>query len=55
MEFAYHLNYVLNGGDIAKLKGMYADAADGLEVSKICVGVHMSAEAGGKVVELNTL
>jgi predicted dehydrogenase len=55
MEFAYHLNYVLNGSDIAKLKGMYADAADGLEVSKICVGVHKSAEAGGKVIELNTL
>ena len=55
MEFAYHLNYVLNGGDIKDLRGMYADAEDGLEVSKICIAVHKSAEAGGKVIDLDTL
>jgi len=55
MEFGDHLNYMLNGGEIGNLKGMYADAHDGLEVSKICVGVHKSAEAGGTVVVLDTL
>jgi len=55
MEFAHHLNYVLNGGDIKHLNGLYADAEDGLEVSKICIAVHMSAEAGGTVINLNTL
>ena len=55
MEFGDHLNYVLNGGDIENLKGLYADAVDGFEVSKICIGVHMSAEKGGKVVELDKL
>ena len=55
MEFAYHLNYVLNGGDIKDIKGMYADTEDGLEVSKICIAVHKSAEAGGKVIDLDTL
>jgi len=55
MEFAYHVNYILNGGDIGDLKGMYADAVDGIEVSKICVAVHQSAEAGGTVIDLDTL
>ncbi|HUT63557.1 MAG TPA: Gfo/Idh/MocA family oxidoreductase [Anaerolineae bacterium] len=55
MEFVYHVNYVLNGGDIKNLHGLYPDAEDGLEDSKICVGVHMSAEAGGKVIDLDTL
>ncbi len=55
MEFGDHLNYVLNGGDIKTLKDLYADAEDGLEVSKICIGVHMSAENGGKVIELDKL
>ena len=45
----------MNGGDITKLHGLYPDAEDGLEVSKICVGVHMSAEAGGEVINLDTL
>ncbi|MBT4485683.1 MAG: Gfo/Idh/MocA family oxidoreductase [Candidatus Latescibacteria bacterium] len=55
MEFAYHVNYVLNGGNINDLKGLYADAEDGLEVSKICVGVHKSAEEGGTIIDLDTL
>ncbi len=55
MEFAYHVNHLLNGGDIADLKGLYADAEDGIEDSKICIAAHMSAEAGGKVIELDSL
>ena len=55
MEFAYHVNYVLNGGNIRELEGLYANVYDGLEVSKICVGVHKSAEAGGEVIYLDSL
>ena len=55
MEFGYHVHHVLNGGSVNDLKGLYANADDGLEVSKICIAAHMSAEADGKVIELNTL
>lgn len=55
MEFARHINYIHDGGNIRDLDGLYANAQDGLEVSKICVGVHKSAEAGGEVVILDTL
>ena len=55
MEFADHISYILNGGDIKNLKGLYADAQDGLDVSKISVAAHMSAEAGGKLIDLSTL
>ena len=55
MEFAYHVNYLKGGGKIADLKGMYANADDGLEVSKICNAVHQSAEQGGTVIDLDTL
>ncbi len=55
MEFGYHLDYLLNGGTIKNLEGMYPDVEDGFEVSKICIGVHQSAEAGGTVVELDKL
>lgn len=55
IEFGDYLNYMVNGGDIRSLEGRYANAEDGLEVSKICVGVHTSAEAGGRVIELNDL
>ena len=55
MEFGYHLDYLLNGGTIEDLEGMYPDVEDGFEVSKICIGVHQSAEAGGTVIELDKL
>ena len=55
MEFAYHANYVLNGGDIKDLEGLYANVDDGFEVAKICVGVHKSADEGGTVINLDTL
>ena len=55
MEFAYHVNHLLNGGDIKDLKGLYADANDGLEVSKICVATQMSVERGGTIIDIDTL
>jgi len=55
MEFGYHVHYLLNGGDIGKLEGMYANAEDGFEVAKICYAAHVSAENGGTVVDLDTL
>jgi predicted dehydrogenase len=55
MEFGEHLHHVLNGGKIEDLTGLYANAMDGLEVSKICVAAHMSAEAGGTLIDLSTL
>ena len=55
MDFGYHLNYLINGGDIKNLKGRYPDENDGFEVSKICIGIHKSAEAGGEVIDLATL
>ena len=55
MEFAYHVNHLLNGGTMDDLTGLYADAVDGLEDSKICIAVHQSAEAGGEVIDLDTL
>jgi len=55
MEFAYHVNYILDGGDIKDLDGLYANAEDGFEVAKICYAAHVSAEAGGTVIDLDTL
>lgn len=55
IDFGNHVNYVVNGGNIRNLDGTYANAEDGLEVSKICVAVHKSAEAGGTVIELDEL
>lgn len=55
MEFAYHVNYVLNGDNVRDLDGLYADAHDGFEVSKICVGIHKSIETNGEVINLDTL
>ena len=55
MEFAYHVNYILNGGNVRDLDGLYADAHDGFEVSKICVGIHKSIDAGGDIIDLDTL
>lgn len=55
MEFGYHVHYILNDGKVGDLAGLYADMKDGLEDSKICVAAHMSAEAGGEVIDLDTL
>ena len=55
MEFGYHVHHLLNGGKLADLEGQYADAEAGLEVAKICVAAHISAEQGGTVVDLSTL
>ena len=55
MEFAYHVNHLLNGGSLDDLKGLYPDVIDGLEDSKICIAAHISAENGGVVIDLDTL
>ena len=45
----------MNGGNSRDLDGLYANAYDGIEVSRICVGVHKSIDAGGEVINLDTL
>lgn len=48
-DFAFNVDHLLNGGKFADLKGKYADGTDGLEVTKIAVGVHKSLETGAPV------
>ncbi len=55
MQFANHVTYIRNGGNIRDLDGRYAGARDGLEVSRICVGVHESAERRGVAIDLAAL
>ena len=50
-DFAYNVQALRNGATIESLKGTYPDGEDGLEVTKIGVAVHKSAETG-KVIEL---
>ncbi|MBM4084982.1 MAG: Gfo/Idh/MocA family oxidoreductase [Planctomycetes bacterium] len=54
-DFALNVNHLLEGGKLADLKDQYADGVDGLEVTKIAVAVHKSADAGGKVIKLKDL
>jgi len=53
-DFAENVRFILEGGELSKLKGKYADGYDGLEVTKIAVGVHKSLESG-QIVELSSL
>lgn len=53
-DFAFNVSHLLNGGTMADLAGKFAGPEDGLEVTKIAVGVHKSLEEG-KVIELSTL
>ena len=53
-DWALNVNFLLNGGKLADMKGKYADGNDGLEVTKIAVAVHRSLETG-KVVKLKDL
>lgn len=48
---------MLEGGlaDLESLRGSYPSGVDGLEVTKIAVGVHKSVEAGGALVQLDSL
>jgi len=48
-DFALNVDHVLNGGSLDDLKGTFADGTDGLEVTKIAVGVHKSLETGAPV------
>jgi len=53
-DFAANVAFILEGGKLSDLKGKYADGNDGLEVTKIAVGVHKSLETG-KIVDLSKL
>ncbi|NOZ21426.1 MAG: Gfo/Idh/MocA family oxidoreductase [Planctomycetes bacterium] len=48
-DFAFNVAHLLNGGALDDLKGTFADGTDGLEVTKIAVGVHTSLETGAPV------
>jgi hypothetical protein len=41
--------------DLESLRGSYPSGVDGLEVTKIAVAVHKSAEKGGALVQLDSL
>jgi len=46
-DFVYNIRYIKNGGNIENLKkGISSFGEDGLEVTKIAVGVHRSIESG---------
>jgi predicted dehydrogenase len=45
-NFAMNVNYLLKGGAIKDIEGKYASGKDGLEATKIALGVHRSIEAG---------
>lgn len=49
--FADNVEFIKNGGSLQQLKGHYADAWDGLEVTRIAEGIHKSLDTGG-IVEL---
>jgi hypothetical protein len=48
-DFAFNVDHLLNGGALSDLKGKFADGNDGIEVTKIAVGVHKSLETGAPV------
>jgi len=52
-NFAENVKHLLAGGSAEDFRGTYADAQDGLEVTRIAVAVHRSAEAGGALVDLD--
>ncbi len=53
--FIDNVTHLVRGGSLAKLAGRYADGKDGLEVTKIAVGVHQSIAQGGATVCLADL
>ncbi len=50
-DFAYNVTHLKKGGRISELNGCWASGRDGLEVTKIAVAIHESANTG-KIVEL---
>jgi predicted dehydrogenase len=49
--FVENIEFLQRGGSLKDLAGHYADARDGLEVTRIAEGIHRSIETGG-IVEL---
>lgn len=52
-DFALNVNFLLQGGSLAKLQGPHATGEDGLEVTKIAVAAHRSIETGQPVELVN--
>ena len=50
-DFARNVNYMRRGGTLKDLAGRYADAREGLEVTRIVEGLHRSLQSGS-IVEL---
>ncbi len=50
-EFVSNIEFLKSGGSLDDLAGRYADARDGLEVTRILEGIHHSLDSGG-IVEL---
>ena len=48
-DFAKNVAFLKSGGGLKALARRYADARDGMEVTRICEGIHKSLEAGGIV------
>jgi len=42
--------FLMNGGDLKQLQGRYADAHDGLQVTRIAEAAHRSLETGQPVI-----
>lgn len=47
-----NVTHLIRGGSLDQLAGSYASGKDGLEVTKIAVGVHESVKRGGAMVDL---
>ena len=48
-EFAENVRFLMTGGTLEQLKGTYADARDGLEVTRIAEAAHQSLGTGEPV------
>ena len=48
-EFAENVRFLMNGGALQELEGTYADARDGLEVTRIAEAAHQSLGTGEPV------
>jgi len=48
-DFAFNVNFLLDGGSLDALGGRHAAGVDGLEVTKIAVAAHQSVETGQPV------
>lgn len=51
-DFVENLNYLAEGHSLNDLEGKYASASQGVDITKIGVGMHESIKQGGKVIEI---